>query len=174
MIVRNARKEEIEKVMDFYGEVIDALAGTEIRLGWARGVYPSYDLVNKSIQKKELFVAVDQEIAGAMVLNYDANEGYTKTHWKTDAAPDKTAVIHAFAISPRVRGTGVGKTMLKGVFKICKARGDEAIRLDVLARNIPAAQLYEAVGFSFVDTTKMYYEPIGEQEFRLYEYKLDR
>ena len=173
MIIRNAGIKEIDQVMDFYGEVIDALEGLRNGPGWVKGVYPSYEFVKASIENKELYVAdKGAEIAGAAILNYCSNEGFQKVLWKVDADLNETAIVHAFAVSPRYRGRGTGKAMLRELFRIRREKGDRVLRLDVLAENTPAVSLYESVGFRRVVKTRLSYHPIGEREFWMYEYEL--
>ncbi len=173
MMVRLAEQEEIEAVMAFYGDVIDALKDSDIPLGWKKGVYPTREMVRRAAGQKELYLAFEsEEIAGALILNREFNEGYLQVPWKTEAEPDKVSVIHAFAVSPGYRGRGTGRRLLAAVCKERRNRGDHAIRLDVLTQNVPAVRLYESAGFQLADVRKLYYEPIGTQEFCLYEYGL--
>lgn len=159
--------------MDFYGEVTDALEGSKIGPGWVKGVYPSYEFVKTSAENGELYVAVsDEAIAGALILNHDFNEGFAGVPWNVDAGPDQAAILHAFAVSPGHRGKGIGKAMLREIVKISRKKGDKAIRLDVLEENLPADRLYAAAGFCRIAKTKLYYHPIGERDFWMYEYAL--
>ncbi|MDD5922530.1 MAG: hypothetical protein PUC44_05065 [Eubacteriales bacterium] len=48
----------------------------------------------------------------------------------------------------------------------------KAVRLDVLAGNVPAEKLYEGLGFKYMDALKMYYEDTGWTDYELYEYVL--
>ena len=173
MIVRNAVIKEIDKVMKFYGEVTDALKGSRKGPGWVKGVYPSYELVKTSAENGELYVAVlDEAIAGALILNHDSNEGFADVPWNVNAGPDQAAILHAFAVSPEYRGKGIGKDMLRQMVKSSREKGEKAIRLDVLVENIPADRLYEAAGFCRIAKKKLYYHPIGERDFWMYEYAL--
>ena len=48
----------------------------------------------------------------------------------------------------------------------------KAVRLDVLKNNIKARELYEAMGFKYIDENKMFYKDIGFIDFVFYELAL--
>lgn len=51
--------------------------------------------------------------------------------------------------------------------------GIEAIHLDVIDKNTVADKLYEKLGFKYISTENIFYEVVGNREFRMYEYTFD-
>lgn len=172
-MLRQARTEEIGRIMAFYAEVIEAQEKADFELYWRKDGYPSREMIETSIQRGEFYVEAEEaEIAGGMILNHIANEDYKKGNWKVEAEPEETAVIHALAVAPEQRRKGTALLMLKQVVEICRKQKDKAIRLDVLAGNLAAAKLYEKAGFRLVSKISMTYKETGKEMFGLYEYEL--
>lgn len=172
-MLRQARAEELDKIMEFYGEVIDAQEGAGFELYWKKDGYPSRKMIETSIQRGEFYVEMEEkDITGGLVLNHMANEDYKKGTWNVKANPEEIAVIHALAVAPGQRRKGAALLMLKHVIETCRKQGDKAIRLDVLAGNLAAARLYEKAGFRLVSRISMIYKETGKERFGLYEYEL--
>lgn len=172
-MLRQAKAEELDRIMAFYGKVIDAQDKADFELYWRKDGYPSRKMIEASIQRGEFYVETEEgDIAGGMILNHIANEDYKKGTWNVEANPEETAVIHALAVAPEQRRKGAALLMLKQVVEICRKQGDKAIRLDVLAGNLAAARLYEKAGFRLVSRISMIYKETGKEMFGLYEYEL--
>ena len=62
------------------------------------------------------------------------------------------------AVTPRLRGQGLGRHLLSRVLDVARARGIETMFLEVRASNEPALELYRSFGFSDVGRRKAYYE----------------
>ena len=56
--------------------------------------------------------------------------------------------IHDFAVNPEFRGHGIAKALLNAIDELARAKGCCKITLEVLQGNLPAKQLYEAMGFA--------------------------
>lgn len=63
----------------------------------------------------------------------------------------RRARLAAFAIAPRLRGTGMARPALARLLSECDERGDDAIELEVFEHNVPAVRLYAGQGFRRVD-----------------------
>ena len=81
-------------------------------------------------------------------------------------------MIHALGVHPDFQGKGCAKAMVRKAITIAGETGMKAIRLDVLAGNIPAENLYQGMGFQYLTSVQMYYEDTGWAAFKLYEYVL--
>lgn len=62
------------------------------------------------------------------------------------------------AVTPRLRGRGLGKYLLSRVLEVARARGVETIFLEVRPSNERAVELYRRLGFAEVGRRKGYYE----------------
>ena len=77
MRIRAARIEEYGAVRAFYHSLIDAMQDSPYLPGWEKDVYPTNEYLRDCIGRGELYLGkVGDEIAGAMVINHDCNEGY--------------------------------------------------------------------------------------------------
>jgi [ribosomal protein S18]-alanine N-acetyltransferase len=62
------------------------------------------------------------------------------------------------AITPRLRGKGLGRLLMTRVIEVARTRGVEALYLEVRVSNAPAADLYQSLGFTEVGVRKGYYD----------------
>ena len=62
------------------------------------------------------------------------------------------------AITPRMRGKGLGSRLLDRVLEVARRRGVEAVYLEVRTSNTRALDLYRRFGFSDVGVRKGYYD----------------
>ena len=75
---------------------------------------------------------IDQEIAGAVVINETGMSGYI---------PENILVY--IAVNNKYRGMGIGKELMTSAIKLCK--GDIALHVE---KDNPAKFLYEKLGFT--------------------------
>jgi ribosomal protein S18 acetylase RimI-like enzyme len=71
----------------------------------------------------------------------------------SDHIPSQLYVC-ALAVRPEARGQGVGAQLLAAAADFARARGDTALRLDVVDTNPDAQRLYERLGFSSIRTRR--------------------
>jgi len=62
------------------------------------------------------------------------------------------------AVTPRLRGRGLGSHLLSQVLDLARERGIETLFLEVRASNAKALELYRRFGFADVGRRKGYYE----------------
>lgn len=173
MYIRHAKEQEFDLVRQFYHSLIDAMKNAQYKPGWEKGIYPSDTDLRKTLGLEELFIGLEgEQIISAMIMNHDANEGYIKVSWPTEAKPKEVTVIHALGVHPDFSGRGYAKELVAMALLTAKEQGQKAVRLDVLAENIPAERLYSGMGFRYVDTLQMYYKDTGWTQFKLFEYPL--
>lgn len=172
-LIRRAAPEELETVRRFYHEVTDGLEGAEFSPGWKKDIYPSVEDLQEALEKQQLYVGeLDGVPAAAMTVNHDSNEGYRGIAWPSGAGEDEAILIHALGVLPGLTRQGLGRQMVETVMALGRARGCRALRLDVLAGNLPAEKLYTGLGFVYVDSREMYYADTGWTKYDLYEYCL--
>lgn len=173
MKIVQARRGQYETVRMLYHSLIDGMLSSPYDIGWKKDIYPAPKFLKESIEKGELYLCTeDAHIVGAMVVNHQCNDGYRKIQWQTEAAEDEVLVIHALGVLPEYSGKGYAKAMVRKVFELGASSRQKAIRLDVLAGNVPAEKLYTGLGFRYMDTLQMYYEDTGWTDYEVYEYVL--
>lgn len=84
------------------------------------------------------------ELAGAFA-------GYALVSLRTDS---KAARLYSIAVARKAAGHGIGRALLAAAEAAARARGAEAMRLEVHERNRRAAKLYRLNG----------YQPIGRRD----------
>jgi ribosomal-protein-alanine N-acetyltransferase len=62
------------------------------------------------------------------------------------------------AVTPRLRGRGLGSHLLSRVLEVARERGIDTLFLEVRASNARALDLYRRFGFADVGRRKGYYE----------------
>ncbi len=172
-MIKIAEIKDLDAVMELYDYVIDELDKTDIDLRWIKGVYPSRPFAENATNNSELLLyKTDDELVGCAVVNNNAIPEYDTVNWCCNAQPEKVALIHALAISPKYQGKGEGKRFVSEIIEYCRKVGFQTIRLDVLSRNKPAFSLYNSAGFNYVGPLKMTYPTTGEESFEMFEYIL--
>ena len=165
---------EYVEILRFYDTVTDQLQGAEYSPGWIKRVYPTEDYLRESLRQKELFVArIHSEIIGVMVLNHETAAGYDLVEWQVQAEAKKVTILHAFAVADQYQRRGFGRQMVQAALDLARAAGQEAVRLDVLADNLPPQKLYAKMGFAYRGTQTLFYEDTGLTDYKLYEYALN-
>ena len=169
--IKIAQIDEFDRVRDFYYSLIDAMRDAKYGPGWEKDIYPSRELLEKSIEHGQLYIAwIGGQIAGCMIVNHEYNEGYKHISWSIEAADSELLVIHALGVHPMFSGQGIAGKMIREVFETARKNSIKAIRLDVLEGNIPAEKAYSKMGFKYLDTVQMFYEDTGWTNYRLFEY----
>lgn len=71
------------------------------------------------------------------------------------------------------RGMGLATQFVKNLISYAKLENIEAIHLDVIDKNTLADKLYIRAGFKYVSTESIFYEVVGNRQFRMYEYVIE-
>ena len=69
----------------------------------------------------------------------------------------RVARLYSLAVSPAVRGRGVGSRLLDAAEAAAQARGADEMRLEVRADNRMAIRLYESRGYQTIGRREEYY-----------------
>lgn len=169
---------DFEAIQQFYWDVIEDIHKNNTaneNLGWEKGVYPSDDFLQTSLEKGELYTLMDGSVLCAcVILNSECNEGYLGCPWGITCEPTEVLTPHALAVHPRMQGKGIGKIVVGHVLDVAVQKDKKAVRLDVLGACAAAERLYRSCGFQFVAAKNMYYEDTGWTEYRLFERNLVR
>ena len=168
-----ANKTEYRKVVDFYHRLITEMQPYPCHPTWIIGIYPGDEYLKQLTESGQVFLGLENDrIVAAMVLNNLPNNGYDTVHWQVAAPDDKVTILHLLGVLPQCWGKGFGKNLLDYAERFLKAKGQKALRLDVMEENLPARQLYRQNGFTEIETIRMYYESTGWSGFTMYEKNL--
>ena len=140
---------------------------------WTLGVYPARSDIEGHVRAGDLYVGrAGERIACAMVVTPHEDPEYAGVPWKLKAAPDEVAVIHLLAVSPDLRGRGLGAELVRAAIDIARRGGARVMHLDVVPGNLAASRIYEEAGFSLACTHEIFYEDTGLMAFDMYELAL--
>ena len=168
MIFRKAEKEDFYKIISLYWNLIDHEQDEPSFPHWKKGIHPSDEMIQDSIDTGELYVLADgDEIAACVIANDEKVEGYADAPWQIDS--DEVIVLHVLAVHPNHRGKGLARKLVEGVIERERKAGKKALRLDVIENNTTAEKLYQKLGFQYVQTKTLYYDVVGKMTFKLYE-----
>ena len=168
MIFRKAAKEEFYKIRSLYWNLIDQEKDDPSFPRWKKGIHPSDEMIQDSIDKEDLYVLVDgDEIAACVIANDEKVDGYSDAPWQIDS--DEVIVLHVLAVHPDCRGKGLARRLVENVIEQERNAGKKALRLDVIENNTTAEKLYQKLGFQYVQTKTLYYDVVGKMTFKLYE-----
>ena len=168
MIFRKAEKEDFDKVRSLYWTLIDREQDDPSFPHWKKGIHPSDEIIQDSIDKEELYVLADSdEIAACVIANGEKVDGYSDAPWQIDS--DEIIVLHVLAVHPDYRGRGLALRLVENVIELERKAGKKALRLDVIENNTTAEKLYQKLGFQYIQTKTLYYDVVGEMTFKLYE-----
>lgn len=84
---------------------------------------------------------------------------------------EQAEVMHV-AVTPELRGQGVGKILFGELIKAVKERGAKSITLEVRPSNTAAIKLYESFGLHSVGRRKKYYRDNDEDALIMWNTKL--
>lgn len=87
---------------------------------------------------------LDGELVGSSVVLFRRNS--------------RSCRVYSLAVSPAMRGMGIGRTMMIKAEREARRRGCDRIRLEVRMDNIPAIRLYESLGYADTEVLPEYYE----------------
>ena len=103
MIFRKAEKEDFYKIRSLYWNLIDQEQNDPSFPHWKKGIHPSDEMIQDSIDKENLYVLVDGcEIVACVIANDEKVEGYADAPWQIDS--DGVIVLHVLALHPNYRG----------------------------------------------------------------------
>ena len=168
MIFRKAEKEDFDKIRSLYWNLIDQEKDDPSFPQWKKGIHPSDEMIQASIDKGELYVLADgDEIAACVIANDEKVDGYADAPWQINS--DEIIVLHVLAVNPGQRGKGLARRLVENVIELERKAGRKALRLDVIENNTTAEKLYQKLGFQYVQTKTLYYDVVGKMTFKLYE-----
>jgi len=161
---------DIAELARLYDDLNDFLSSGRNYPGWIKGIYPTYKDAEMGFLNESLFVAkINDAIVGTVILNHQPESAYGKANWLIDCDYSHIIVIHTLAVHPRCLSQGIGKRLMDFALRHAKELNMHSIRLDVYENNSPAIKLYEACGYTYIDTVDLGLSYRGLNHFKLYE-----
>lgn len=134
MILRNARKIDIDMIMKIINEGKDKLKRNNIDQ-WQNG-YPNKEVILNDIENNESYVLEHNgNIIGTTALSFNGEKTYDKIYEGKWLSNGNYAVIHRIAVT-KVEGlTSIGTEILKKSEEICLSKGIKNIKIDTHEHN---------------------------------------
>lgn len=118
--------------------------------------------------RAEFFREVKNELAEYVVGELDKKIVAYAGAW---VSFEQAEVMHV-AVTPELRGQGVGTILFGELIKAVKERGAKSITLEVRPSNIAAIKLYENFGLRSVGRRKNYYRDNDEDALIMWNTKI--
>lgn len=171
--LRLAKDDDFPAIRAFYDQLIDDMESWPHHPMWDKEGHPANDYLSSAIAGNELWIMEgEMGVVGAMIVNGAANEGYNGIPWAVDAAPGEYVIVHAFGVSTRMQGKGLGSAMMHAVIDKARKEGKKAIRLDLIDLNLPTGRMYTKLGFEKRAEVRLFYPEVKWQLFHMFEYVL--
>ncbi len=148
-MIRKAEKLDTERIAEIYGLIIDGDCGTESRVCWQKGVYPTIVTAEDALERGDLFVMTESgRVVASAIINQIQPESYGKCAWSTDARNDEIMVLHTLCVDPSYSGKGYGKRFVNFYEEYAAKNGCRFLRMDTNARNTNARRMYKKLGYN--------------------------
>ncbi|WP_230399294.1 GNAT family N-acetyltransferase [Novisyntrophococcus fermenticellae] len=167
MIFRKAVQPDFDSIQNLYWTLIDREQDNPSFPHWKKGIHPSDEMLQESIEKGEMYVLADGEVAACVIANNEKVDEYVDVPWQVDS--DDVTVLHILAVHPDQRGKGLARELMAKMIGLERSKGKKALRLDVIENNVTAEKFYQKTGFQYIQTKTLYYDVVGEMVFKLYE-----
>ncbi|MGN0369439.1 MAG: GNAT family N-acetyltransferase [Butyrivibrio sp.] len=163
----------LDIVREKYIEVIEHTKDMNVHARWIYGQHPTDAMIQSYIDGQEMYLFMDgQNIAGMTAITMYQGEDYHEVIWSQNLKDDEVACLHIFTVTPEYQRKGTSKRMMAEIISLATQKGKKAIRLDTLASNAPAQNMYEKLGFRYRGKQNLYAENTGRTDFLYYELPL--
>lgn len=122
-----------------------------------------------AIERGEVYYAtVDDQVTGMFIL-WNKQSKWDEEMWGYDRNQE-WLYLHRVNIVRKYAGTSVVHQMIEEAKKIAVKKQVRGIRLDCMAEKSYLNNLYQDIGFSFVERIKNYDTGVEKVDFNLYHY----
>lgn len=173
-VIEKAGPDDLEAVVELYGDVCDALAASPIPyLPWGRGAYPTRETAEDWLQQDALYVLrAGERLAATLALTHQSAPGYASGRWQVAVPDEEVFLLHTIATHPDFQRKGLSSRMLAFAEEEGRRQGMKALQLDVCETNTPAISVYEKAGFHCVGKVNLHGLVPPHHIYRLYELPL--
>lgn len=148
MEFRLATNEDLNQICETLKEVVK---NKKAGLDWTE-FYPNREVFQIDIDNEHLYVLVDKEILGVVVLNNIEDLNYETLSWKNNK---EYLVVHRIFTAYNTGGKGYGRVLIEKSIEIAKENNFKSIRLDTSSDNITAQVFYNKQGFKYTGTVNL-------------------
>lgn len=169
-MIRPATAADLSAIEAIYDAILTQEEAGPVYTNWQRGKYPTLETARQVLEAGTLYVGEKNgTIWGTVNLNGIQLPEYDLIPWTVPAAPEQVAVIHTLCIHPAMSGRGYARQMVAFCEEEARRLGRTVIRLDTWEGNLPANQLYPALGYSFAGATEFFFQGFIHEILNCYE-----
>lgn len=169
-MIRKAAAADLPQIGEIYEAIFDKEDQGPVYTNWLRGTYPSVETARQVLEAGTLYVGEeDGALWGAVNLNGIQLPEYDQIPWTIPAERAQVGVIHTLCIHPARSGKGYARQMVAFCEKTARAQGKAVIRLDTWEGNVPANQMYPALGYRFAGGTEFFFQGYIHEILNCYE-----
>lgn len=174
MTFRKATETDLRAIAEIYSDIHTAEETGAASIGWARGIYPTVQTAERSLQRGDLFVGeVDGVVVGAAIINHLQVDAYQNAPWDHPAPDHEVMVLHTLVISPKKAGKGYGAGFVSFYEEYARNHGCRYLRMDTNEKNTRARSIYKKLGYSEIGTVPCVFNGIQGVRLVLLEKKLE-
>lgn len=170
---RLAEQNDAKAVAEIYNKIHSNEEDGRCTTGWKRGIYPTEETAEKSIQKKEMFVGENNgKIVASGRINQEQGDEYSLVPWSFAANDDEVMVLHTLAVDPEFEGRGFAKNFIKFYESYALEKGCKVLRIDTNEINTKARNMYHKAGYREAATVPCIFNGIAGVNLVCLEKKL--
>ena len=144
MIIRKAKKNELDDIMQVYKSCVSGMIALGIDQ-WDES-YPNREIIEQDLEIGDYYVGlINNEIVAGIKIDSVQDPTYLTIDWA-----DKTnnfMVVHRLCSKTKVWGNGIGRKMMSFAENLALKKGHFSIRLDTYINNPKAIAFYKSIGY---------------------------
>ena len=144
MMIRKAKINELDKIMNMYTSCVDGMQKANIDQ-WD-STYPNRKIISEDIRNKSFYIfLINDEIIGGINIDKIQDKTYLDIEWKDKG--NKFLVVHRLAVRQEFWKKGIGNKLMIFAESLVKEKKLNSIRLDTYSSNPIAINFYLNLGY---------------------------
>ena len=144
MIIRKAKINELDEIMNMYASCVDGMQKANIDQ-WD-STYPNRKTISEDIRNKSFYVfLINDKIIGGINIDKIQDKTYLDIEWKDKG--NKFLVVHRLAVRKEFWKKGIGNKLMIFAESLVKEKKLNSIRLDTYSSNPIAINFYLNLGY---------------------------
>ena len=144
MIIRKAKINELDEIMNMYASCVDGMQKANIDQ-WDN-TYPNRKIISEDIRNKSFYIfLINDKIIGGINIDKIQDKTYLDVEWKDK--DNKFLVVHRLAVRQEFWKKGIGNKLMIFAESLVKEKKLNSIRLDTYSCNPIAINFYLDLGY---------------------------
>ena len=144
MIIRKAKINELDEIMNMYASCVDGMQKAKIDQ-WD-STYPNRKIISEDIRNKSFYIfLINDKIIGGINIDKIQDKTYLDVEWKDKG--NKFLVVHRLAVRQEFWKKGIGNKLMIFAESLVKEKKLNSIRLDTYSSNPIAINFYLNLGY---------------------------